>query len=94
MTDNPDLWTKILGRPLPSRLQVGAGGHRVSNKKGHSREEMAAVRERQQQRLMTNAHTSETLDKAKDRNVRERNVNSGNGTVSIQQQLAAEAIPS
>ena len=87
--DNLDIWTKILGRPFPSRLNVGGGGHRVSSKKGHTREDMAAARERQQQRLMATARASETLDKAKDRNVRERNVNSGNGAVSIQQQLAA-----
>eukprot|EP00956_Cyclotella_meneghiniana_P021256 scaffold38517_cov74-Cyclotella_meneghiniana.AAC.2 len=87
--DNLDIWTKILGRPLPSRVNVGGGGHRVSSKKGHTREDMAAARERQQQRLMVTARASETLDKARDRNVRERNVNSGNGAVSIQQQLAA-----
>lgn len=77
------LWTKILGRPLPSFGTRSGGGHRV--RKGHSAEEMAAVRERQQQRL--NQHANETSsDKSKERGVRERNVNSGNG---VQQQLSA-----
>lgn len=83
------LWTKILNRPLPSFLRApGGGGHRV-RPKGHSAEEMAAVRERQQQRLQNLAAAS----KQNSESVRGRNVsaNSGNknNTIDIQQQIAA-----
>ena len=75
------IWTRILGRPLPSFLRE-TGGYRV--RKGHSADEMAAARERQQQRLQLSVKKEET-------NVRGRNINLGNSTskMNIQQQLNA-----
>jgi hypothetical protein len=84
------LWTRILGRPLPSFLSSlrSKNGQRAG--KGHSAAEMAAAREKQQQRLQTANRAREMVSQAKERNVRERanaTINSGNST--IQQQLEA-----
>ncbi|KAL3782178.1 hypothetical protein ACHAWO_004024 [Cyclotella atomus] len=78
------IWTKILGRPVPSVIRRNVGGHLV--RKGHSAEEMAAARERQQQRLQMVVSS-----KQQDTTVRERvNINSGNGAkANLQEQLIA-----
>lgn len=83
------VWTRVLRKPLPSFLQWGAGGNRLTARTGglggseNRRADVAAARERQQRQL-------ELLAKSKDSgsNVRER-TNTATSTstgMTIQQQ--------
>ncbi|KAL3797704.1 hypothetical protein HJC23_000249 [Cyclotella cryptica] len=69
------LWTRILGRPLPSFLRKG--GQRIGSK-GHSDTEMAAAREKQQERLVQIVTTTNTSNSKEGGKVRERSNNAGN----------------
>mmetsp|Transcript_5094 Transcript_5094/g.10412 ORF Transcript_5094/g.10412 Transcript_5094/m.10412 type:complete len:254 (+) Transcript_5094:239-1000(+) len=76
------LWTRVLGRPIPSSFSrlFGGSGHRIgasTTNKGHGSTssqaiDIRAVRERQQQRLQTTNCAKEMVEKARERNVRER----------------------
>ncbi|KAL7470521.1 hypothetical protein ACHAXS_010795 [Conticribra weissflogii] len=76
------LWTRILGRPIPSSFSrlFGGSGHRIGaskTNKGHGSTssqamDIRAARERQQQRLETTNRAKEIVEKSRERNVRER----------------------
>ena len=94
------LWTKILGKKLPSFASVQRG-HRIGKTGGgrsgigsgnnNRQAEIQAARERQQQRLQNAARAREMVNQATNNgNIRERtnitNTSSGNNALSIQQQ--------
>jgi len=91
------LWTRILGKSLPSFAQrghrIGAKGHSAIGGSGDRRQaDIQVARERQQQRLQTATRAREMVTQGKnDRNttVRERTnapSSGNNSTLSIQQQ--------
>ena len=94
------LWTRILGKKLPSFASVQRG-HRIGKTGGgrsgigsgsiNRQAEIQAARERQQQRLQNAARAREMVKQATNNgNIRERtninNTSSGNNALSIQQQ--------
>ena len=94
------IWTRVLGKPLPSRASL-RGGQKIginsslgrsgaissSSSNSNRQAEIAAARERQQQRLELMAKAKEHKNNDGNSNLRERtNINSGNSKLSINQQ--------